>query len=200
MYVRLVTFTGAKDIDAGVRLVREKVMPLLHDQKGYRGMSASADRSGGVFAVLSVWDTAEERDATESALAKTRQEAAEVVGGELTVETFEQVVAEMGDPPPGPGSALMVTRISMDPAKVDDNIAFFKSEIVPRITATPGFQALRQLMNRATGEGVVGTVWSDEAGRKQAAEDALARRDLGVSRGVKFGETSFREIVFVDQR
>lgn len=200
MHTRVVTFTGAKDIDAGVAMVRETVVPLLSEQRGYRGLTTSADREGGVFAVLSLWDTAEDRDATETMLAKTRQDAVEIVGGTLSVETFEEVASEIGDPPPGPGSALAVTRISMDPGKVDDNIAFFKSEIVPRIRASEGFQGLRNMINRATGEGVVGTAWSDEAARKRATDEALSRRGEAEARGVTFGEMSFREILFADLR
>lgn len=200
MHARVVTFTGAKDIDAGLAFVRETVVPLLSKQKGYRGSTASADREGGVFAVLSLWDTAEDRDATETMLAKTRQDAVEVVGGTLSVETFEELASEIGDPPPGPGSALAVTRISMDPSKVDDNIAFFKSEIVPRIKASEGFQGLRNMIDRATGEGIVGTAWSDEAARQRATDEALSRRGEAEARGVNFGEMSFREILFADLR
>ena len=76
MHTRVVSFEGAKDIDAGIKLTREKVVPLLKDQKGFRGLSASADRAGRVFSVLSLWDTAADRDATESVLAPVRAEAA----------------------------------------------------------------------------------------------------------------------------
>jgi heme-degrading monooxygenase HmoA len=200
MDVRIVTFTGAKDIDAGVNFAREKVLPILSEQKGYRGMTASADRDAGLFAVLSLWDTAEERDATESVLAPSRQEGAEIIGGDVTVETYEQLVAEIGETPPGPGSALMVTRISMDPAKVDDNTAFFKSEVAPRIKANPGFQGLRNMMNRTTGKGVVGTAWADEASRQRSADEAMARRDEATARGVMFDDISFREILLADTR
>ena len=198
MHSRVVSFEGAKDIDAGIKLTREKVVPLLKDQKGYRGLSASADRAGGVFSVLSLWDTAADRDASESVLAPVRAEAADVVGGNLKVENFEQLVAEMGEPPPGPGSALMVTRISMDPDKVDDNIAFFKSEVAPQIKASPGFRGLRNMINRDTGEGLVGTSWSDQEAMKRAAGEAEARREQGRARGINFGEVSFREIVLVE--
>ena len=75
MHVRLVTFTGAKDIDAGVKFLEEKVEPAMSSQQGYRGLTASVAREGGVFAVLSLWDTAEDRDASEAALASSRQEA-----------------------------------------------------------------------------------------------------------------------------
>jgi heme-degrading monooxygenase HmoA len=198
MHTRLVSFEGARDIDAGIKLVQDKVVPLLKAQKGYRGLTASADRAGGVFAVLSLWDTSADRDATESLLAPLRAEGTEVVGGNVKVETFEQLVAEIGEPPPGPGSALMVTRISMDPGKIDDNIAFFKSEIVPQIKASPGFQGLRNMINRDSGQGLVGTAWSDREAMKRAAGEAEDRREQGRARGVNFGETSYREIVLVE--
>ena len=200
MYTRVVNFTGATDIDAGVSFLQEKVLPAMRDQQGYRGLIASADRAGGVFGVLSLWDTAEDREASDSMLAPTRQEAAEVIGGEMKVEKYEQLVAEVGQEPPGPGSALMVMRISMDPAKVDDNTAFFKSDVAPRITASDGFRGLRNMMNRATGEGIVGTSWSDQEALQRAAADAQARRDEATARGVTFGEMSTREIVLVDLR
>jgi heme-degrading monooxygenase HmoA len=198
MHTRVVSFEGAKDIDAGIKLTKEKVAPLLKAQKGYRGLSASVDRAGQVFSVLSLWDTAADRDASESVLAGVRAEAADVVGGNLKVENFEQLVAEIGEPPPGPGSALMVTRISMNPAKIDDNIAFFKGEVAPQIKGSPGFRGLRNMINRDTGEGLVGTSWSDQEAMKRAASEAEARRGPGRARGITFGDMSFREIVLVD--
>ncbi len=200
MHTRVVNFTGATDIDAGIRFLQDKVLPAMRDQQGYRGLIASADRAGGVFGVLSLWDTAEDREASDSMLAPTRQEAAAVIGGEMKVEKYEQLVAEVGQEPPGPGSALMVMRISMDPARIDDNTAFFKSDVAPRITASDGFRGLRNMMNRTTGEGIVGTSWSDPEALKRAADDAQARRDEATARGVKFGEMSVREIVLVDLR
>jgi len=55
MHTRVLTFTGAKNIDGGVDYLRQKVVPLLKEQKGYRGVNASADRSGGVLGILSLW-------------------------------------------------------------------------------------------------------------------------------------------------
>jgi heme-degrading monooxygenase HmoA len=199
MYTRVLTFTGAKNIDGGVDFIRQKVVPLLNEQEGYKGVNASADRSGGVFGILSLWDSEAAREASESALVKSRQEGLDIVGGELTVENFEQLLSEMSDPP-GPGSALMVTRVSMDPAKVDENFAFFKSDVLPRIKASAGFQAVRNMTNRETGQGLVGTAWASQDAMKAAAAEALARRPEGVARGVSFGDTSYREILFADLR
>ncbi len=199
MHTRVLTFTGAKNIDGGVDLLRQKVVPVLNEQKGYRGVTASADRSGAVLGILSLWETESDRDASDNALADVRQEALDLVGGELTVETFEQLLAEVTSPP-GPGSALMITRISMDPAKIDENLAFFKSDVLPRIKANAGFQAVRNMINRKTGHGLVGTVWADQDTMKAAATEAQSRRQEGIARGVSFGDVSYREVLFSDLR
>ena len=197
MHTRLVTFTGAKNIDGGIAYVRDQVLPVLKTQKGFRGTTVSTDRANGVLGILSLWETEADRDASDSALAKARQEGLGIVGGDLTVETFEELLAEIKEVP-SPGSALMVTRVSMDPAKVDENFAFFKSEVLPKIKANAGFQAIRNMMNRKTGQGAVGVVWASADAMKGAAVEAEARRPEGIARGVSFDDVSFREIVFVD--
>jgi hypothetical protein len=196
MFSRVITYRGAKNVDGGVGVVRES-LPLLRDLKGYRGVTASADRDGGVFGILSLWETEADRDASLDALAGARQQGLDVLGGDLTVENFEELVVEMASPPTV-GSALMVTRISMDPSKIDENLGFFKSSILPRITAAPGFLALRNMIDRKTGNGAVGTVWADQGAMKSAAAEAQARRDEGRARGVNFEGDSYREILFAD--
>jgi heme-degrading monooxygenase HmoA len=198
MHARLVSITGAKDIDSGIGFLREKVIPLLNTQDGYRGASASADRDNGVVGVLSLWETAEARDATEGAFIPLRAEAVDIIGGELTVETFEQFIAEIGQRPPAPGSSLMVTRITMTPEAIDDNVEYFKTEVLPKIKATSGFQAARAMGNRDNGEGLVGTAWDDAESMRRAAEDAQSRRPDAIARGINFGDVSFREILLVD--
>jgi heme-degrading monooxygenase HmoA len=200
MHARVITFKGAKNIDDGLIFLREKVMPLISGQQGYRGLTASADRQGGVLGILSLWETEADRQASDKVMADARQEGLNVIGGDMTVENFEQVVIEMGDTPPGPGSALLVQRASMDPAKVEDNLAFFKSEVVPRIKANPGFRGLRNLLNREKGQSIVGTVWADTDSMRSALAQGQQRRQEALDRGVSFGEISEREILFSDLR
>lgn len=197
MYTRVLTFTGVSDVDAAVSVVRDSALPVVRSQRGYQGVSASADRPGGVFGVLSRWETAADRDASESALAKTREETVERIGGELTVEMFEERVVEVTQPPT-PGSALMVSRFRVEPAKIDETIGFFEREIAPQIAAAPGFRALRNMINPQTGDGIVGTVWDDQQTMQAAAEAAQTRRAEATTRGVTFGDISYREIVFTD--
>jgi heme-degrading monooxygenase HmoA len=196
MYSRIVTFTGASDIDAGVTYIRDVVAPVLRQQKGFRAVTASADRDGGLVAVMTLWETAEDRDASESAMEKARDEGQKIIGGQMTVELFEETLVELYDTPTL-GSALLVRRLRMDPARVADNVDFFRREILPQIKAEPGLVGIRQLVNRETGEALVGSVWRDAGALRSAAESA-ARRQQAVADRVTFLEQSQREIVFME--
>lgn len=197
MYTRVVTLTGVKDVDALLASIQEKSLSTLRAQRGYKGLSVSADRSGGVAGTLTLWESEADRDSSDSALAKLREEALGQFADDMKIDSFEERVVEMSRPSEV-GSRLLVTRVSMDPAKVDENIEYFKREVAPQIKAAPGFRILRNMINRQTGEGIVGSVWDDEQSMQAAAEFAKARRSEADARGVTFGEMSFREIIFID--
>lgn len=197
MYARIVQSTAATDIDGGVAFVRDTVVPIAQQQNGYRGLAVSADRSANLFGVVSIWADRADLEASDSALAKARDEGQKIIGGQLSVEAFEEVVFEVTKPPTV-GTSLLVRRLTMDPAKVDDNIDFFRTTILPQIKATAGFRGVRQLINRETGSAIVSTLWDDPAAMDKAAVEAEARQAQAAGR-VTFGEQSKREILFVDQ-
>lgn len=197
MYTRIVAFNGAKNIDEGLDYFRQQVVPLLDAQNGYRGALASADRSAGVLSVVSFWESEADRSASESGLAKARQDAQQIVGGEVSVENFEQVV-EVTSKAPAPGMALYVTRVSMDPSTVDDNIEFFKSTVLPDITSQPAFCALRNMIDRASGRGATGTIFENRAALDAVDATQAERRARAQARGVTFDATFARELLFVD--
>ena len=197
MYTRLLTFKGATDIDGGVAYLRREVLPILTAQHGYRGVTASGNRSTNIFGILSLWETEEDRASSESALGKPRQEAVKIVGGNLTVENLEQMVAEVVKPITV-GCPLFVTRVSMDPAKVDENVAFFKGDVLPVIKSQPGFCALRNMIDRASGHGVVGSVWETPEALDAFIAIQPERRKIAEARGVHFDEQETREILFAD--
>jgi heme-degrading monooxygenase HmoA len=198
VHARITTVTGVSKINEGLEHLREEVIPQLQQQKGYRGLTASGDPAAGIVSVLTLWDTQGDLDASESMVEKVRKEAVAAFGGRTqTVERFEQTVAEVGPNPPTLGSKLQIRRIKMDPTRVEDNLAFFISTVVPDIMATPGFQSVRQMINRSTGEGVVGTVWADDESLQAATAKADERRAMAESRGVEFGDVSTRDLLFV---
>jgi len=195
MYTRLVSFTGATNIDAGVDYLRDEVLPVLNAQRGYRGVTASGDRAAGVLHILSLWETEEDRGASDSALGKAREEAIKIVGGALEIENFEQVVEAISKRP-SPGCHLNVVRVRMDPASIDANVEWFKDMIAPQISSQRGFCSLRNMVDRQTGRAVSGSVFED----KETADASIAaipdRRARAEERGVVFEDIAQREVLF----
>lgn len=199
MFVRVLTFAGAENIDEGIRFVQDEAVPVLRQQNGYRGLAVSADRSGGVLGIVSRWETEADREASDSALAKSREDGLAVIGGTLTLELFEELVWEVAQQPVAGSSVIRLRRTSMDPARIDENVDFFRTVVVPELRATPGFQAVRNMINRQDGSGLVGTVWADEDALQAGDAAGAARRQRAAAeRGVTFGEESSREILFVE--
>jgi heme-degrading monooxygenase HmoA len=197
VHVRITIVNGATNIDGGIEYMKNEVIPGLRQQKGYRGISISGDRTNGVVNVLAQWETQADMDASESATDKARQEAVNVMGGEFTVERYEQLVSEMQAPGPSLGSKLHIREIRMDPAKIDENLEFFKQVIVPEFKASKGFLSVRNLMNRTTGDGRVGTMWADEASLQAQLAQTEQRRARAAERGVQFGRDRLAEVLFL---
>jgi hypothetical protein len=146
MYARLITVRGATKIDEAVDYIKENIVPDLRQQHGFEFINLAGNRSAGIFTVLTAWQTEADRDSSEGFSEKARNEALKVLGGDMTVDHFEETVREVGSIPPGPGAKLHVRAIKMDPAKADENLAFFKETVLPDIKSTPGFMAVRQLL------------------------------------------------------
>jgi hypothetical protein len=194
MHTRLISFTGATDFDGGVAYLRDEVLGILKSQKGYRGVSASAARDVGILSVLTLWDTEADRSASDSALGKARDEATKIVGGTMSVENFEQVAAAVKKVPVA-GCRLIATRYSQASGLVEGNITFFTDELLPQIAAQPGFCAVRNMLDRATGSGVVGTIFENDDAMEAGKAGMQERRPIVETRGIRFDEITYREIL-----
>jgi heme-degrading monooxygenase HmoA len=196
MHVRITTVTGASNIDGGVALLRDQVLPQMQQQTGFRGLSASGDRAAGVVTVLSVWDSEADLEAIESAADKVRGDAVRIMGGEVSVDRYEQTVWTVGDTRPGPGAKLHIRHVKVDPARIEENLEFFRRTVVPEMKARPGFLAVRHLIDRRTGQARVGSVWADEDSLSASLAQSEQRRALAKDRGVEFGEDRVLEVLF----
>jgi hypothetical protein len=196
MFVRMTLSEDVPDLDAAVAHLRDEVLPAIKDFAGFRGITASGDRKAGTIGILTLWDTEADLKASDAAASQVRENTIKAIGGRVVdVQAYEQVVQEVAAPP-APGSPLLITPIKMDPARVDENIEFFKANVLPEMKATPGFRAVRNMINRQTGEGMVGLVLADEASVKAAEALADERRAQASKQGVELGERSRREILF----
>lgn len=96
-FARLNSFYGDLDkIPGSVEFVTSKVIPLVSQQKGFRSLISGVNRMTGRAFLTTSWATAADRDATESGVSATRQEAARVAGAEhLEVRPLEIVFSEV---------------------------------------------------------------------------------------------------------
>jgi heme-degrading monooxygenase HmoA len=199
MYVRISTVTGASDIDGGLALLQGDALRQMEQQKGFAGLSASGDREAGVVSVLSMWETEADLEASESAANKARADMTDVMGGEVSVERYEQAVFETGGARPGPGAKLHIRNLKVDPARLEENLEFFKETLVPELKARPGFLAVRQLVDRSTGEVRAGTVWADDESLAASLQQSEQQRSQAQDRGIEFGEGRVLEVLFTSR-
>ena len=78
---------------------------------------------------------------------------------------------------------------------MDEQVGFFRSDVLPELKATAGFLAVRNIIDRSTGEGGVGTIWADEESMKASEATAEERRQRAAARGVKISDPSYRTIL-----
>src|SRR5208283_4813556 len=104
MHVRTSTVTGATDIDKGIAHIRDEAEPQLRQQRGFRGISVAADRSSGLVIVLTLWESEADLTSSESAADKARDDALRVVGGDVSVDRYEQLLWETFGEGPRPGA------------------------------------------------------------------------------------------------
>jgi heme-degrading monooxygenase HmoA len=197
VHVRQVTFRGARNIDAGVAYIRDEGHPMMSAQHGFRGISVSADREGELLGALTMWASEDDLEASDSALDKARDGAVKIVGGVMTVETYEQTTEAMARLPV-PGNALVVTRMTVHPSSIDDQVAFFERDLLPIIEAQPGFCAMRTMVNRRYGRCVVGIVWENRRILDGYMVSMPGIREIAQERGIRFDEQSLREILLFE--
>src|SRR5688500_19183085 len=87
MYTRVTTLNGVKDVDGFVAAMRETSLAVLRGQRGYKGLSVSADRSSGVIGTMTLWETEADRDASDSAVAKVRDDVRAQFASDMTIDT-----------------------------------------------------------------------------------------------------------------
>jgi heme-degrading monooxygenase HmoA len=196
VYTRQLTIKGAEDIDAGLAYLRAFV-PVFSEQHGFRGVSVSADRDGGIFGVTSQWASEEALEKSECVLSEARSECHKVTGGEMTVEKFELTTDAIARVPV-PGNPVLVARVSMDPACIDGQISRFEREILPAIAAQRGFSCLRLMANRREGRCVLGTVWQNAHALARYMDSMVEQRDFALMLGVQIDEISPREILLIE--
>lgn len=193
--MRISTAGGIPQTDEVVRFVEEQVLPTVRQQRGFAGLTMSADPASARISVVTIWETEEDRDSIEGMSEKARAEAGRVFGGEFRVERDEQVLFVTGAVAPGPGAKLFVRDVKMDPARLDEHLAFLRDAVLPDMKAAPGFLSVRRLVDRATGDARVGSLWADEASLRSRLARSAEAQATAAGRGVELGDDHIMDLV-----
>jgi heme-degrading monooxygenase HmoA len=90
---RVTRLQGSPDrIDEGIRHAQEAILPRARALDGWQGVLFLVDRESGDGVIITLWESAEARQASEDAANQLRQETA-AAGGEtiLGIERYEVV-------------------------------------------------------------------------------------------------------------
>ena len=137
-----------------------------------------------MIVAISYWDDLSL--SSETTLTKAREGAAQAAEGALVTESYEVAVAER-PVVPDPGATVQMTRVQLDPLRVDAGLAFVRDELLQRLSACSGLCSAELLIDRVIGNGLLVTTWTDQAaaGRAQAILDGLSG-DAEAVAGAKF--------------
>ncbi len=95
MFARIATTESQPErLDEMMRRLQEQTMPVLKDQKGFRGAFGMIDRTNGTAVAISLWETQEDEQASVAAVAQARAQALQQAGvtETTTIEVFEVAV------------------------------------------------------------------------------------------------------------
>ena len=99
MFGRVTRFAGVADdgtLELYLRLVRERVLPVVRDIPGFSGYLALSDNDRAEVLVLTLWASEQQLRASEETTVQLRSEAADKVGATVvSVERFRVAISEL---------------------------------------------------------------------------------------------------------
>jgi heme-degrading monooxygenase HmoA len=97
VFARVLHLSGAPaDIEAGVEVYREQILPWARDVTGFRGYIVLLEREEGRALAMSLWESQEAMLAFEASGQRFRGMVAETSGIELgAVESYEVAMLEL---------------------------------------------------------------------------------------------------------
>ncbi|WP_092608368.1 hypothetical protein [Raineyella antarctica] len=197
MYSRETTTQGSYDPAALVEQINNTILPGISHRNGFRGINVSGDPSTGTAWILTNWDTVEDLVASRQDADQLRRQATQALGGTvLGVREWDLPVVHVSDRPPTPGLPINVNRHFYDPTQLHEVVSFFAWVAEPMYRSSPGYRSVRMLVDRTTGEVLVGSVWDDEASLEEGFSRLEPIRDRAVEKGMKFVERTRREVIF----
>ena len=179
MHARSTTFRDRPEaLAAGIAMVRDELMPALVALPGCTGLSMLVDRTSGTCIVTTGWEDEAAMRASAEHVLPLRRRAQQHFGARPSVQVWEIGLLHRAHATPS-GARARVTWMRMPRRLVDNHVDVFRTALLPRAEALPGFCSASLLVDRLTGRAALAVAYdSDEALAASRAAAAELRADV----------------------
>ncbi len=203
MFIRATTLLAdPAHLDRGISFVRESVVPAAAELPGSLGMSMFVDRDSNLVTVTSAWETEQARVAADEVLTPLRARGARILGGTQppVTELFELAVLDRRRPAEQ-GFWARLTRVTIDPSRVDAAIDAYSVSTVHDLQLLEGYCSAVLLVDRAHGMGAVSVTFESRRALEASRAQAQSIRTAGLDKaGAHVTEVRESEIVIAGIR
>jgi hypothetical protein len=178
MHVRATTVMGdPTSIEDGVAFLREKVMRTLQTTEGCLGLSMLADRHSGRCIAATAWQTEDAMRTTEHQLRASRNAFALSVGGERPEVQEWEIALVHREHPAGDGAGAQVAWARIQPNHLEHLVDAYRDNLMPKLSALPGFCSLSFMVDRRNGRTVSVTCFEDGEALSRVRKEARSMRE-----------------------
>jgi quinol monooxygenase YgiN len=175
-------------IETGIAHVQDVVMPQVRAMDGCIGLSMVADRTSGRCIVTTAWRDEAAMRATAETVGPLRTQAAELLGGEATVDEWEIAYLHR-DHRAADGCCARVTWTQSDPDSIDRVLDAFRMGIMPRVEQLEGFCSASLFVDRTSGRACVTATYDSTEAMMANRNAAMGlRADLAGETGTRIME------------
>jgi quinol monooxygenase YgiN len=175
-------------IETGIAHVQDVVMPRVREMDGCVGLSMVADRTSGRCIVTTAWRDEEAMKATATMVEPLRTQAAELLGGEASVDEWEIAYLHR-DHRAADGCCARITWTEADPGSIDRVMDSFRMGIMPRVEQLEGFCSASMFVDRASGRACVTATYDSTEAMMANRNAAMGMRaDLAAETGLSITE------------
>jgi quinol monooxygenase YgiN len=172
--VSLVTADPAQ-VDELVRYVTGDVRKVIEDHPGSRGMALLVIPELAVVVFETFWVTGDAMRDSEKTEEPLREETVRRGRATVSVERHE-VASSVRSARLREGAGVRLTRVDIEPSRVDAAIADYEDTALPWLIEAEGFCSALLLVHRRSGRAMVETVWRDGAAMAASRSAAAAAR------------------------
>jgi hypothetical protein len=180
VFARASTFHGdPAGIDRAVDYVRHEVMPALGTIPGWVGLSMMVDRGTGECITTTSWEDVDAMRASSDRLTEFRDRVGGMLNAPPTVQEWQVAVMRRADPA-HVDRWCRVSWLRIAEGRMDRGIDVYRTSLLTRIEALPGFCSASLMVDRARGRVSSTASFKSLESLEQAREEAWLIREDGV--------------------